>query len=643
MHPSNVRASQPFQPMAHQYPRFNAPRRFGQTPRASLPKRSANVPVEKRKLSPKAQEGNGKKSKQQENEKLEKIHRELKEILENTENDNSIIALMKYIQPSQQETHDILMRVTDDIRTVLSRSFMFFDIYPFGSVVTGLLMKDSDLDFYVCLPDPILQEIDQVLRNVERNLWRSRMFTKVIRIPRARVPLLKFLHSDLNVYCDVNFTNSMGIHSSAFIQHLIQLDYRIYPLMMVVKFWATLHKLSGTGRITNYCLVMMVIFFLQSLPKAPLLPPVEVFQRHVPVMGIGGWNAAFDRSLKYSSGNMMCLSKLLGEFFTFVANFDYVNLMMCPLFGKAYKKEDFSAAVEPPEGFELYRAYVLENPEDTLQNLKPLCVQDPFELKMNIGGCCGEKHLKYFITAATAAARIFEQGNLNNENLSQTLMSLFFEKFLAVPMKKNTQKGSHNAFLSIPGVRSKNLLNLTLMPSKAELKLLKELVQRNNINSLEAIKEINKFWVDIMGRFIVSIFKEIYVMQLTLDSQPGNSNSTSSDYPKVFLASTEVNVWSNRKTPGANTAREAEISETKRLQEAIQGPDPLKFSLVLNTNNMYEYLQVCCIDRMMVRNNLRDFHQHFVKSVRTFLNAYLHDYMTKSKEDATVVQESGQE
>lgn len=487
----------------------------------------------------------------------------------------------------------------------------------------------------------MLQNLEQVLKDVEKNLWRSRLFTKIIKIPRARVPLLKFLHPGCNAYCDVNFTNSMGIHSSGFIQHLIQFDYRIYPLMMVVKFWATTHELSGTGRITNYCLVMMVIFFLQTLPVNPLLPPVDVFQHHVPMLEVCGWNVAFNRNLKQQVLNMARLEKLLKEFFEFLSTYDYETYMMCPLFGKSYKKEDFSQAVEPPPEFRLYRKYVQNFPEDTFPNLKPLCVQDPFELKMNIGASCSPKHLNKFIACAHFAASIFRDADLNQEKLSETLMRLFFENELKVPIMKNPQKGTQNITQSIQGIDAKNLLTITLMPSKSELKMLKEIVQKNNINTMDAIKEINKYWVDSMGKFVVLMLKEIYEMTISVENQPGNSKNPT-DYPKVFLSSTEINVWSGRTSIKTDPAHlvEAEIAETNRLKETIQPADPLKFSLILNTNSMYEYLQVSCIDRLMVRNNLKDFHKHFVENVRSLVNGYLQNDRTKFKETSTNSKES---
>ncbi|XP_055687812.1 poly(A) RNA polymerase, mitochondrial-like [Lutzomyia longipalpis] len=573
-----------------------------------------------------------KKSKCQPSEKLDKLHGELKEILGKAQDENGIISLMKYIQPSQQETHDILVKVTEDLRMVLSRCIPYFDIHPFGSAITGLLLRESDLDFFVRVPDNMLQNIELLLKMVEKNLWRSQAFTKIIKIPRARVPLIKFLHPNLNVWCDVNFTNPMGIYSSGFIQHLIQFDYRIYPLMMVIKFWATTHELSGTGKITNYCLVMMVIFFLQTL-RVPLLPPVDVFQRHVPFVDVNGWNVAFDRNLRQQCQNMTCLQKLLRDFFDFISTYDYENMMMCPLFGKSYRKVEFASAVEPPAEFQVYRNYIRHHPEDTIHNLKPICVMDPFELRINIGGSCGEKHRRKFVTYATFAAKIFHEGELNGDNLSKILMRLFFENFLNVPMKKNPQKGVQNVPCTIPGIDNKNHLTVTLMPSKAELKQLRDLVQRNKIQSKETIKEINKYWVDMMGKFVGSIFREIYLIPLEADTLPGNSHNTT-DYPKVFLASTEVNLWSCRKPTEADTANliEQEIAESQRLHDALQPPEPLKFSLVLNTNNTYEYLQVSCIDRLMVRNNLKEFHQHFVNNVRTWLNGYLHSYRNQSKD-----------
>ncbi|GAB0090278.1 hypothetical protein DMENIID0001_049930 [Sergentomyia squamirostris] len=622
--------------MAQRGPRFlgprppnppNAPRRFGQNPQQP---RWIQNQVEKRKHSPQKSPLNSdterkkKKPKFKANsEKLEILYKNISEILSNTRDDNAIISLMRFIQPTQQQTHEILRRVTEDLRNVLSKSFSYYEIHPFGSAVTGLLMKDSDLDFYVRVPDNRLNNIEQLLKEVEKSLWRSRVFTKVIKIPRARVPLLKFYYPEINVYCDVNFTNSMGIHSSAFIHHLIQSDYRIYPLMMVVKFWATTHELSGTGRITNYCLTMMVIFFLQTLSNNPILPSVDEFQQNVPMVDISGWNVAFNKSLRSTMINMSCLGKLLGEFYEFIASYDFVNMMMCPLFGKSYKKEAFAPAVKPPAEFLLYQQYVVSHPEDTFPHEKSLCVQDPFELKINIGGCCSPKHLRKFITSATYAARIFYEGDINKEPLSKILMRLFFENTVNIPSGKSSQKCGNKVQMHIPGVDSKNVLTMTLMPSRHELKILREIVQQRQIFSQLTMKVINKFWVDTMARFLVTILKEIYLLTLEVENQPGSS-SNPSDYPKMFLTSTETNVWTGRRsTPGTI---DAEKAESQRHKAAIQPKDPIKFTLVVNTNNDYEYLQVSCVDRLLVPNSIKQFHQHFVENIRNYLSRYLDNY-----------------
>jgi len=59
------------------------------------------------------------------------------------------------------------------------------------------------------------------------------------------------------------------------LQFLTAFDVRIRRLLYVVRYWAKLRGLTGSGvRLTNYALTLLVLCYLQSL-KDPLLPSID--------------------------------------------------------------------------------------------------------------------------------------------------------------------------------------------------------------------------------------------------------------------------------------------------------------------------------------------------------------------------------
>lgn len=69
----------------------------------------------------------------------------------------------------------------------------------------------------------------------------------------------------------------------------MSLDVRVRPVILFLKHWAALHKLTGPSNITNYALTWLVIFYLQEASGFGL-PSVERLQRlhDEPVRSIAG-------------------------------------------------------------------------------------------------------------------------------------------------------------------------------------------------------------------------------------------------------------------------------------------------------------------------------------------------------------------
>ena len=113
------------------------------------------------------------------------------------------------------------------------------------------------------------EEMRKAVQKITHSLRKNTNVVNVCGIPNARVPIVKFVHFKTALSCDLSFKNRMAVLNSEFIRLCIELDSRIRPVMICIRYWASIYELSGGGhggrpwKITNYALTMLIIFYLQ--------------------------------------------------------------------------------------------------------------------------------------------------------------------------------------------------------------------------------------------------------------------------------------------------------------------------------------------------------------------------------------------
>lgn len=257
---------------------------------------------------------------------------------------------------------------------------------PFGSIPTGLGIKSSDADCYVDLPAALRARGAATFVVKARRLLQQypRVFTHLVSIPRANTPIVKFRHVPSGFHCDVNAKTPLGAQNSKLIKLLFEQDPRLQPLAILIKYWAKVHDLSGTGRLTNYALTMMVIFYLQQ-PEVGILPPVEKLQRDLDTAYIVDfWNAGFSTRKLPPTVNKSAVHDILGSFFQFYDKFDFDNEVVCPYYGRSVRKNAFILHETLPKEFMRYVHNVEDNLTGPLRHGTAFCVQDPFEQSHNV-------------------------------------------------------------------------------------------------------------------------------------------------------------------------------------------------------------------------------------------------------------------
>jgi DNA polymerase sigma len=306
-------------------------------------------------------------------------------------------------------------------------------LLPYGSSVTGMSLKTSDMD--VCL------KVDTPLpppRVVER---LAELFTPlavpdtVLAIPTARVPIIKFNEAHTGLAIDICINNMLPLENSALLRAYGELDPRVRPMVFAVKHFVKQRQINDPyrGSLSSYAYVLMVIHFLQTC-RPPVLPCLQREGRlpTSPPVLIDHWDAYFCKDLRHLQGfgaaNLCTVAQLLAQFFRFYAHeFNYREDVICVRLGEYLPKTtkgwegparaaDEAANVDPqaivdPTAFEPHvdeedhldledsaAAMTVaagaggdETETETTTKKKPrpdkflFCIEDPFELTHNLG------------------------------------------------------------------------------------------------------------------------------------------------------------------------------------------------------------------------------------------------------------------
>lgn len=278
-------------------------------------------------------------------------------------------------------------------------------VIGFGSIVTGLAMKGSDLDCLVQLPRWLYPPDKSLVVHAKEALMQRRdIFQHPFAIVNAKVPIVRFFHKPTGISCDLSFTSQAGVENSKLLRYFINSNQTAFKLAFMVKFWSKTHNLTGSNLMPSYCLTLLVIFFLQQID---MLHSVQDLQENTEALYIDGWNTAFNK-LEITDRNNKSLYKLLGEFFKYYKSFEFNKYIISPYLGRPIQKELLEKTESVPLGFSLYKNNVF------IKNYKPIrldtvmCVQDPFEHNRNCAVAVHPKLAQKVLAQIQKAASVYE-------------------------------------------------------------------------------------------------------------------------------------------------------------------------------------------------------------------------------------------
>ncbi|KAL9130296.1 MAG: hypothetical protein Q9217_001471 [Psora testacea] len=193
---------------------------------------------------------------------------------------------------------------------------------------------------------------------------------RVVCVPHAKVPIVKFWDPELQLACDMNVNNTLALENTRMIKTYVEIDERVRPLAMIIKHWTKRRILNDAalgGTLSSYAWICMILNFLQTR-NPPILPSLHnaCDAQKPSAEGKFAWfNDDLENLRGYGKDNKESLGELLFQFFRrYGHDIDYEKNVVSVREGRLISKEG-------------KKWHLMQN--------NRLCVEEPFNTDRNLG------------------------------------------------------------------------------------------------------------------------------------------------------------------------------------------------------------------------------------------------------------------
>ncbi|KAJ1939427.1 hypothetical protein GGF37_004404 [Kickxella alabastrina] len=373
--------------------------------------------------------------------------------------EKDIDELEKQSQPSAQNTREV-ENVINIINNLAIKKFPTnrVRVSLFGSRVYGMCSNNSDLDISVTAELDTTDydtALARFLSQVAIMIEYVRGFSRVVKITRTRVPIIKFTYmtpSGTRLNGDISINNNIGVAKTDMIAQYIRMDPRVRRVLLVLKKWGARREIPNYNVMNSYGLMMMGITFLINqgvVPPLQMLSTTEVTDETWRNLGAIHSSSSLVNSL-YQCGSPGVAENLNFQTANGVRCLETDTILPdCPIDGmRTYFYSDIKAAqswqskntdsvplliykmfqyygckfnpmanvISPRLGSaEIPRAYLpqLKAPSPNIylsqrqkwrKDLRLLVIEDPFELTLNCGRNAGPEWVECFLWEMRRAA-----------------------------------------------------------------------------------------------------------------------------------------------------------------------------------------------------------------------------------------------
>ncbi|EGC39642.1 hypothetical protein DICPUDRAFT_26598 [Dictyostelium purpureum] len=242
-------------------------------------------------------------------------------------------------------------------------------------------------------------------------------YQKILAIPTARVPIVKFKDPSTNLSCDICMNNLLAIYNTRLVQDYSKIDERMKPLVYVVKRWAKRRKINepSLGTLSSYGYINLVISFLQTRDP-PILPCLQELANGPKIINgkeygellddvmVDGFNCKYYNDISKLIGfglqNKESLGSLVFHFFqTYSREFSFMNQVVSIRNGSPILKSS-----KTWESISKKSHYWFS-------------IEDPFEITHNLARVVNRPNLSIIISELNRAYKLLSK----NSNLHKVL------------------------------------------------------------------------------------------------------------------------------------------------------------------------------------------------------------------------------
>jgi DNA polymerase sigma len=528
--------------------------------------------------------------------------------LQTVQDGDEVNVLRKHLQLPMHQWDVIKNEVFNDLNNCL-KFLNVKKILMFGSAITGLDLCGSDIDFYVqvrifaqfskelilkCVKfslkkyflifqlnkQPTEEEIGSILNRTTKLIGNYKVFYTLCRITHARVPIVKAIHTKTKTMCDINFSSGFGYYNSYFINNILGFDPRIREVAFLLKLWSKSYNIAEKMKLSSYCLIMMLFFYLQNLEK-PMLLSIKESQKGLPPIILNEklrWNFNLSAEINLITDQKQTTRELLEGFFEFWVAVKHEESMASLYTGTLIKKSDFDTHPD----LENYREMVLlENVRPMKTDTKGLIIQDGFELNLNIAFKNQTNCDEFFELLKISNEKIQQ---LKNEKFSVVLFKLLTDVRPTTKRELKQQKSIDKKF------------SVRLFANEGDLKVVRDhLIKQDNSKIYEAV-EIRKFFVEAAVKAILRFLQEIYLVDVTLLKEATSEQNLMSEYHLKLDNDTVTGRKKLVTTSEEKIKKEIEISRNKKNSEPSKGFD-LDIVMQITSNDSFKSLELTFLDR----------------------------------------------
>lgn len=336
-------------------------------------------------------------------------------------------------------------------------------------------------------------------------------------------------------------------------------------------------------------------------------------------------------------------------FFKFYKTFDFESHIICPLYGKAFRKSDVLARKVPE--FTRYYEMLNFNPNITpMQFNKCICIQDPFEITYSISNNIAALEFQKITLKFEYAAEIIDYELKTNGESTKLLLLMFDAEKFNQNIQQKIQRSSTAVFKRSSIAAHKS--SLIIKPTDYHLSIVRDILMKKSTDTNTKISSeaITQTWCEYIVDFIGNILRDIFMLKMndeevnkvreeletasagatkTIDNE--NDTSTSENdinrFTKMFVLSGTRDVFLGRKQSKKITIHSlnAEMMESQERHKNTAWEIQLKvYAKVSPDTKNYDAIRVEFYDLIKTKknNSFKTFFTNFDQNLNHLLKIF---------------------